>query len=157
MDENEKQFEQDFERHVSPAFVEDLKALYQPGSQVPTELDRAILARAQRQFAPRRDGSFSRFRWAAAIAAAAAVVIFVFTLETPKRLETQPSKIMAVAAADIDASGRVDILDAFQLAKRIESSEKFQMKWDLNRDGNINRDDVEFVALAAVSLDKGVL
>jgi hypothetical protein len=60
-------------------------------------------------------------------------------------------------AADIDRNGRVDILDAFKLAKHIESAGSTETKWDINGDGLIDRSDVDVVALAAVRLDKGVL
>jgi len=59
-------------------------------------------------------------------------------------------------ASDIDENGRVDILDAFKLARHIESAEVREAKWDINGDGQVNRDDVDVIAFAAVRLDKGV-
>ena len=64
---------------------------------------------------------------------------------------------LVVARADIDQSGRIDILDAFKLARHIESADRPETKWDINGDGSVNRDDVDYVAFAAVRLDKGVL
>jgi len=58
--------------------------------------------------------------------------------------------------ADIDRNGRVDIIDAFRLARHIESASPTKRKWDINGDGLVNRDDVDKVALAAVRLNKGV-
>jgi len=60
---------------------------------------------------------------------------------------------LTVARADFDHSGRVDILDAFKLAKRIESTEKLDTKLDMNGDGHINSNDVDCVAYTAVRLD----
>ncbi|HSV99962.1 MAG TPA: dockerin type I domain-containing protein [Sedimentisphaerales bacterium] len=57
---------------------------------------------------------------------------------------------------DLDGNGRVDILDAFRLAKGIESRGPTTAEWDVNGDGRIDRDDVDDVAFAAVRLDKGV-
>jgi hypothetical protein len=59
--------------------------------------------------------------------------------------------------ADIDRNGRVDILDAFRLARYIKSADRPKTKWDINRDGIVNRSDVDSVAFAAVRLHKGVL
>lgn len=50
----------------------------------------------------------------------------------------------------------MDILDAFRLAKGIESRGPTTAEWDVNGDGRIDRDDVDDVAFAAVRLDKGV-
>jgi hypothetical protein len=98
-------------------------------------------------------------RWAAPVAAAAAVIIFVFMLEfTMKEPESALSRsVLAVAQADIDHNGRVDILDAFKLARHIKSADRPDIKWDINGDGLVNRSDVDSVAFAAVRLDKGVL
>jgi hypothetical protein len=67
-------------------------------------------------------------------------------------------------AIDIDRNGRVDILDAFKLARQIESAGRTEANlslreqgWDMNGDGLVNRNDVDLVASAAVRLDKGVL
>ena len=75
-----------------------------------------------------------------------------YSVGTFKSLKT----VRAHISVDIDGNGRVDILDAFKLARDIESAEKAEMKWDINGDGFVNRSDVDFVAFAAVRLDKGV-
>ncbi len=54
------------------------------------------------------------------------------------------------------AQSTVDILDAFTLAKHIESKQPTEAMWDFNSDGLIDRRDVDTVALAAVRLNKGV-
>lgn len=142
----------------------DLKVLFAPQGAVPPEMDRAIMDRASKHFVGRRRVPV---RWVASAAAAAAVIILVFTLNTSdKRTSTQMAerfevRKMSLAAAemapDIDRSGRVDILDAFKLARQIKAGEQPSKKWDMNGDGLVNRKDVDFVAFAAVRLDKGVL
>ena len=54
---------------------------------------------------------------------------------------------------DIDHNGRVDILDAFKLARQIESSNVQNKKLDFNGDGIVNQEDVDIVAMAAVHID----
>ena len=56
---------------------------------------------------------------------------------------------------DFDGDGRVDILDAFALARHLESAHKPKDKWDMNGDGIVDRADVDRIAMAAVSLKRG--
>jgi hypothetical protein len=65
--------------------------------------------------------------------------------------------VLVAASADVDLNGRVDILDAFKLAKHIKAGIRPDTKWDINGDGAVNRSDVDAIARAAVRLDKGVL
>ena len=178
---NEPQFS------ISEKFREDLKNIYRPAESVPPEVDRAVLDQAHRHFSLRYRRR--RFRWAASIAAAAAVVIFAFVLNIARVPTTETSReaaqdmarkydlytarksapavvssVIAKAQVDIDRNGRVDILDAFKLARHVESAERTETNlslrkqgWDINGDGVVNSDDVDLVALSAVRLDKGVL
>jgi len=148
----------------------DLKVLFAPRGAVPPEVDRAIMDRASKRLVGR--SRRLAVRWVASAAAAAAVIILVFTLNTSdKRASTQMAEkfeasktspvMRGLAAADltpdIDRSGRVDILDAFKLARQIKAGLEPDKKWDMNGDGLVNRKDVDLVAFAAVRLDKGVL
>ncbi|MHC4567565.1 MAG: dockerin type I domain-containing protein [Planctomycetota bacterium] len=139
MTERTGHFDEDLDAGVSTKLSADLEALFEPQLSVPPEIDRAVLDRASRHFAGRHA------MWK--VAAAAAVVIFAFSLNLTDKPEP----------ADFDRNGRVDILDAFKLAKQIEVASNSTANLDINGDGLINRDDVDTVALAAVSLDKGVL
>ncbi len=161
MQDQEKHFDEDPKLEVSDEFSADIKALFEPDISVPPEVDRAIMDRAYQKLIHRRKNR-RIFRWSAC-AAAAAMVIFVFMLDTAR--EPQPEAFHKVALrsagittkTDIDQNGRVNILDAFQLARHIESNRQLDMKWDINGDGSVNRDDVDSVAFVAVRLDKGVL
>jgi hypothetical protein len=169
MTDQNRQFD-DRERPVSDRFRKDLRALYQPAGSVPPEVDKAILDQARRRLAKPRP-LILRLRWAGGIAAAAVVAIGVFLHYGPGSSNQQSTinnhKSIQSAAAeqrpDIDGNGRVDILDAFRLAKGIESgsqtpSSAFGVpsrgptaaEWDVNNDGRVDRDDVDAVALAAV-------
>ncbi len=156
MTEQHRQFD-DRERPVSDRFRQDLRTLHQPAGSVPTEVDKAILNQARRSLArPRR--LILRIRWAGGIAAAAAVVALGALLYYGPASSNQPSTFnnQESAAAerwpDIDGNGRVDILDAFRLARHVESRGPAAAEWDVNNDGRIDREDVDAVAFAAVRL-----
>ncbi|MHC4541313.1 MAG: dockerin type I domain-containing protein [Planctomycetota bacterium] len=146
-------FDEEPDLGISSQLSRELKCVFEPPGSVPPEVDRAILDRVHKRFAPQltaQGGGRRRFRWAGLwrVAAAAAVVILAFSLDLTK--EPGP-------ATDIDRNGRVDILDAFRLARQIESAGPTEENWDVNGDGLVDSDDVNMVAFAAVSLDKGVL
>ena len=122
--------------------AEDLKRLYAPDGSVPPQVDRAV-------------------------------IILVFALNTSDERDTkqiaEKSEVNrtrsaadvgfeeAAVQADIDLDGRVDILDAFKLARYIKSAGRLEKNWDMNGDGTVNSEDVDLIALAAVRIDKGVL
>jgi hypothetical protein len=162
-------FDEDLDLKASPKLSAGLSALFEPQRPVPPEVDRAVLDRAHNHFVHRESAkSGRRLRWVGLwkVAAAAAVVIFAFSLDLTKKSgpATDRSVPAGIQAIDIDQNGRVDILDAFKLARHIESAgpaeESLSLRkqgWDINGDGLVNRDDVDIVAFAAVRLDKGVL
>ena len=165
MTENNRQFD-DLDRHVSDRLRQDLRGLFEPPGAVPARVDKIILDQARRRLAkPRR--LIIRLRWAAGIAAAAAVIAVGVTLFSPQSETMLPpaltggrnpqsmSPALAEGRADVDGNGRVDILDAFQLARRVEARGPVAPQWDLNGDGRVDKEDVDLVACAAVRLDAG--
>ncbi len=154
MTERKEHFDEDLDLRVSAGFSEDLRTLFKPQLSVPPEVDRAVIDKSHQHFIPKhwRHRIFQHVSlWR--IAAAAAVIIFAFSLnltQKPGPTTSQPNLVEA-QAIDIDRNGRVDILDAFKLARHIESANA-EKKWDINGDGFVNRKDVDLVASAAVSL-----
>jgi hypothetical protein len=129
---------------------------------VPATLDAAILREAKAGFARR-----SRFRLAArvaiGVAAAAAVIAIAFPLvvREPERNETlshrpgatQMLSVMPAAATeDVDHSGKVDILDAFVVAKLVDTGKQVDETYDVNGDGKVDQSDVDRIAHAAVAV-----
>jgi len=154
------------EPHVSDRFRKDLRDLFEPPGAVPARIDKTILDQAHQHLArPRR--LIIRLRWAAGVAATAAVIVLGVILFNPQSESNNPKSIgpaLAERGADIDGNGRVDILDAFRLARSIEvrgpaaptRSGAAETQWDLNGDGRVDKDDVDLVAFAAVRLDPGL-
>ncbi|MGB2864749.1 MAG: dockerin type I domain-containing protein [Sedimentisphaerales bacterium] len=161
MAKRKEHFGKDSDLRVPSKLSADLNALFEPQVGVPPEVDRAVMDRAYTHLAPLQSGKGKRLRihWGWRIAAAAAVIILAFSLDLTKQTgpATDSFLLGETQAADIDRNGRVDILDAFKLARHIESAGNTETKWDFNGDGLIDRNDVDVVANAAVRLDKGVL
>ncbi len=160
MSEETKHFYEDLDMRVSQKFSEDLNILFKPHFSIPPEVDRAIMDRAHQQFTQKHwSHRILRHISIWRIAAAAAVIIFAFSLNLTQKPgpATNQSFLVGARAVDIDRNGRVDILDAFKLARYVESAERTEKKWDVNGDGLVNSNDVDLVASAAVRLDKGVL
>ena len=141
--------------------VDALRSAYGARVEVPPRVDEAVLAAARRQLARGRRVALAR-KWAMGGALATAVVLVVaFALIGPGLLPHRervrlPAAPM-VAREDVDRNGRVDILDAFALARRVESAGEFDVGWDMNDDGLVDSEDVDRVAMAAVKLDRRTL
>jgi hypothetical protein len=128
--------------------VRELAALNKPGIDVPRAIDAAVLLEARRHLraAPMRRLTFRRLApWAAA---AAAVGLLAWLAPMPFRDEPKAPAI----AGDFDRSGRVDILDALALAKRLDDPAKLDPGFDINGDGVVDRSDVDAIGHKAVAL-----
>lgn len=160
MTERNEHFDEDPDLRISSKLSADLKALFEPKVGVPAEVDRAVMEQAHKHLVPLQSSKERRLRihWGWRIAAAAAVIILAFSLDLTKQPDqtTDSLPLSKAQAEDIDQNGRVDILDAFKLAKHIESADSTETTWDLNGDGLIDRSDVDIVAHATVRLNKGV-
>jgi hypothetical protein len=125
---------------------------------VPLVLDDRILFAARDGFARRLRTRMILRRTAAAGGAVAAAIAVFFGVQAVRTAGTSPPRQMAVNAAqhvvgDVNGDGRVDILDALMLARRVEAGDVTARPWeDLDRDGKVTRADVEQVAQLAVTL-----
>ncbi|MHC4467486.1 MAG: dockerin type I domain-containing protein [Planctomycetota bacterium] len=184
MGDNKKHIDEDLNLTVPNKLSSDLKVLFNSDTSVPPEIDRDIIDKAHQHFIHRQK-RLRLFRWSASAAAAVLILMFMLFFTREHRPSSLPSGIIVVAAAvlilmfmlfftrehrpsslpsgiivvqaDIDQSGSVDILDAFKLARHIESTDQPNKKWDINSDGLTNNQDVDAIAFTAVRLDKGVL
>ena len=124
MTERKEHFDEDLDLRVPSKLSADLNALFEPEAGIPPEVDRAVMDRAHKHLAPLQSGKRKRLRihWGWRIAAAAAVIILAFSLDLTKQPErtTERLTLSKTQAIDIDRNGRVDILDAFKLARHID-------------------------------------
>jgi hypothetical protein len=71
---------------------------------------------------------------------------------------TAPPAVAEARPGDVDRNGTVNILDAFELAKKIESAQNRGPGWeDVNGDGVLDKADVDRIAHMAVRVasDRG--
>jgi hypothetical protein len=119
---------------------------------VPPATDDAVLRAAQNHFAPGKlRGSVALthwFRWLAFATACLLLCAVAYRL-------TRPGSFPAHAQEDLNRDGRVDILDAFQLARQLQARDNPATGPDLNGDGEVDQRDVEIIAAQAVKLEKG--
>ena len=122
---------------------------------IPATLDEALLGEARRRLTKRVRG---RFGWLGLRLwlPAAAVIMFVGLLAyllsgTFLRAPRQP----LLVREDLNHDGRVDILDAFALARTLKSGDSLDRRLDINGDGVVDERDVATIAAQAVRLQKG--
>lgn len=120
------------ESHEPEALSRELKTLYAAPFSVPARVNDAILNRARAELARRR--RWRPLRWAGAAVAAAACILIA---------------VQVTLRSTADAP--VTIVDALKLARQIESGGGR----DINRDGIIDRRDVDALAMIAVRLEGG--
>lgn len=171
MTEKRRQFDNEPDLTVSGKFSEDLGKLFAPGQSIPSDIDRAVAEAARRHLA-RPQRRLWWLRWTVPATAAAAIALaclwWAYYSTAPATAPTALSQLAeerasiegraeaGVAQTDVDGNGRINILDAFTLARHIETEQPVDKTWDFNGDGLIDRRDVDTVAMAAVRLNKGV-
>lgn len=126
-------------------------------AEIPQILDARLLREARR--AATRRQRRAGWRWAGVAAAAALLLVAVWTLRPQAealRPPAEPVLAPVAAAQDVNGDGTVDVLDAYWLARRIESDADLATTWDFDGNGRIDRDDVDAIAADIVRLAAGV-
>ena len=135
--------------------VEALRSLHNQRPLVPPSVDEAVLGQARAHLkdgAEKATAKVVRFpSWT--FAAAAAVV--VLGLAVGLLLNQHRSRPPVVAREDVDRNGKVNILDAFALARKLQRGGTAGAQLDLNGDGVVDQGDIDWVAARAVKLHKG--
>ncbi len=142
-----------------------LRKRFGPVPDVPSSIDQSILADARRHFQqhgpaalrPTKRRRVSVWKWTAIGSTVAAACVFFFAM-TPR----QPNQAVNIAAtsdapvpdeehtSDVDRNGRVDILDAFAMARQLRNGGAEAR--DFNHDGRFDELDIDLVAREAVKL-----
>jgi hypothetical protein len=115
---------------------------------IPPAVDAAVLEQARPHLTRIRAERSRRQRNQWLALAACLVIVAAVAQAVLHRSTTQ------FAREDLNRDGRVDILDAFQLAREIKDG-KVPATGDFNGDGKVDAADVGFLAKQAVSLQRG--
>jgi hypothetical protein len=147
------------EPQLPAALVEALGGLHPRGPAVPGGVNWAILTEARAGYARRRRFWVAARAVGAMAAAAAAIVLAVVAVR--ERRHAVPAPVAATRgvgqsgqSGDLDGNGRVDVLDAFLLARRVRDGVATPGD-DANGDGVVDQRDVDRVAGLAVSIEAG--
>jgi Dockerin type I domain len=128
--------------------VEAMNLLQKGRIFVPPTVDHAVLREA-REHVRRLEGSQSGWKpWLSWAAMAACLALAVWLGER----FNNPTWARPFAREDINRDGHVDVLDAFALARRIDTGGPLDPHWDINGDGRVDRADVNAIAACAVRL-----
>lgn len=137
-----------------PGLTSGLRALYRPEAKIPPEVDESVLRAARKSARPG-----VRVRVAGPVlgaAAAAAVLAVVWGV-----WHAWPARTGGGLAADgglpddFNGDGIVDILDAFALARAVESGAGLTPEWDRTGDGAVTGEDADAIARVAVRIKGG--
>src|SRR5688572_14012571 len=145
-----------FDLDLPAGLTEALRGAYVHHTQVPPGVDHAILAAARERFGRRRRLKLLA-RWGAAVSSAAAAVLLIVWVAS-QRGSTVPDQLATpipgakTLKGDIDASGRLDIVDAMTLARRLRAGDATSPAWDVNADAKVDQGDVDALAAAVVNL-----
>jgi hypothetical protein len=153
----ERKLEDWAEQGGPPALKTGLAGIFGATPAIPAALDQQILA-AAREHSIRRN----RMRWAiryaiGSVAAAAAVVLIAIKTTRHDQPVVQNSAPAVASAEDFNRDGKLDMLDAFLMARKVAANEALEKEWDFNRDGTIDSKDVDVVAFSAVKIKGGDL
>jgi Dockerin type I domain len=121
---------------------------------VPPAVDETILRTARKHLAPETQARF-RWRpflsWLVAATAVIVAVALVFVRFKPGG-RTNPA---GFAKEDINHDGRVDVLDAFAVARQLQHGAVTDVRLDVNGDGVVDERDAQVIVTEAVKLRNG--
>lgn len=139
-----------------PLLIAALRQTHSAHVFVPRTRDEAVLRAARAHLAPAKpQGSNPITRWLRWPTVATACLLLCAVAYRLTRTPSSPNPATTYVREDLNRDGRVDILDAFQLAREVQASARSTRAPDLNSDGIVDRRDAEIIAAQAVKLEKG--
>ena len=152
----DRQQPEDGSLEAPPALLSALKRVPSEPIFVPRAMDENILRTARRHLEGPREPRFNWLRFLPWVAAAAAAVVMLGLVpQFFKKADSTGTRATGFVREDLNHDGRVDILDAFALARQLKSVPKPPPQMDVNGDGIVDERDVATVAAQAVQLPKG--
>ena len=147
--------DQDEGLEAPPQLVAALKHLPQEPIFIPPTADEAILRAARKHLNPPQQPRPGWFRFLPWVAAAAAILLLLAIPQFSRQPAPGPVRDSTFAQGDLNHDGRVDILDAFSLARQLKQGGAKNLQLDLNKDGVVDDRDVSALAARAVKLERG--
>jgi len=140
----------------------------EPG-EIPESVDNVVLGHIKEKSREiRREQKvvwlFPRHKWAAAAVMGVLVCVvsfnLVFKMNKSADNSSKDNTISMLAEGskgvkDIDGNGRVNIIDAYIMDRRLMTGAAMSKKLDLNGDGRIDNKDINTIVKTAVSLGRG--
>ena len=170
----------DIDLEAPQKLVAAMRQLPKEAVFVPRTVDEALMKAARQHLGrpeKKKPGWFRLMPWAVATGGLAALILLAYphAKESPgtrgstfsrsaravqRGSENAESVIppqrqgLGYVREDLNHDGKVDILDAFMLAKQLQGKPALDRTLDLNGDGIVDNRDVEIIAVHAVSLEK---
>jgi len=116
--------------------------------------DQIIAAVRQQAIARHRMRWVIRYALGSVAAAAAVLLIAIKTSHHDQPIVNHPAASVATAD-DLNHDGKLDILDAYFMARKVAAREPLTSEWDFNHDGTVDTKDVDVIAFSAVKLKGG--
>jgi hypothetical protein len=132
----------------------EISAAAGPRIEVPPDIDARILwnaskrARIARKTTRSQRLGFSSSRWAIA----ATLILALGAVGIWRRVGVAPVQTARLSTSDIDGNGKIDIRDAFMLAKAIDGRTDADLARAIDGDAAFDREDVDRIARQAVAL-----
>lgn len=131
----------------------DLRGAFGATPELPAGFDERVLA-ATRHARQRHIANRWRILIPLTSAAAACLAVAVWMAAPRSQPPLVQSNPPAPLRNDLNGDGRVDVLDAYLLAKHVDRREAVASDWDINGDGRVDHGDAERLVASAVQLDR---
>ena len=147
--------DQDQDLQAPPRLVSALQQVSKPQIFVPPTLDEAILKAANQHLVRCKESKPLWLRLSPWVAAAAALLLALAIIPHLLRKFGPSPSTERFVLEDVNHDGKVDILDAFALARQLKAGTSPDPRMDINGDGVVDERDVTTLAVHAVKLEKG--